>query len=163
LYTDQGPIPNRKRQKWPPNVDTLPPATCWCSLACPELCSINGSPPSPFSLTPSPLFLLSVPTLNMASSAARPSRAGLLALLTGHHVLWPPATVMDLRSPAMEPCSPPFMLSRSGAEPDEHGWPSPAAPTPTRARQQGAAPPPPQPHATAPLLMSSSQERRSNV
>jgi hypothetical protein len=76
----------------------------------------------------------SVPTLSMASSTARPSRVGHLALLTRCDTLWSPATVMDLRSPAMEPCSPPAMLCRSGAEPDMHGRPSPPAPAPTRAR-----------------------------
>jgi hypothetical protein len=76
----------------------------------------------------------SVPTLSTTSSTARPSRIGHLALLTRYDALWPPATVMDLRSPAMEPFSPPAMLCRSGAEPDVHGRPSPPAPAPTRAR-----------------------------
>jgi hypothetical protein len=85
----------------------------------------------------------SVPTLSTASSTARPSRVGHLALLTRRDALWPPATLMDLRSPGMEPYSPPAVLYRSGAEPDVHGRPSPPTPAPTQARQQGAAPPPP--------------------
>jgi hypothetical protein len=47
--SDPGLIPNRKRQKRPSNVGAVTPGTCWCSLTCPELGSINGSPPSPTS------------------------------------------------------------------------------------------------------------------
>jgi hypothetical protein len=59
LCSDQGLIPKGKRQKWPPNVDIFPPATIHCHLTCPDLCSINGSPPSPFSHTPLPSLLCS--------------------------------------------------------------------------------------------------------
>jgi hypothetical protein len=55
--SDPDPIPNKKGRKLPPNAGTVTPATCWCSLPCPELGSINGSPlpsSSPPRHSPSP-------------------------------------------------------------------------------------------------------------
>jgi hypothetical protein len=72
FYSDQGPIPKGKRQKWPPNVDIFPSATAHCHLTCPALCSINGSPPSPFSHTPLPSLLCSAEQGAPSSSRWRP-------------------------------------------------------------------------------------------
>jgi hypothetical protein len=47
-YSNLDPIPRGKRRKWAPKVALPSPAICWCSLTCPELGTINGSPPSPF-------------------------------------------------------------------------------------------------------------------
>jgi hypothetical protein len=72
FYSDQGLIPKGKRQKWPPNVDIFPPATAHFHLTCPELCSINGSPSSPFSHTPLPSLLCSAEQGTPPSSPWRP-------------------------------------------------------------------------------------------
>jgi hypothetical protein len=68
--SDLGPIPNRKGRKLPPNAGTITPATCWCSLPCPELGSINGSTsPSPF--LPHAISLLSLASVGASSGSSQ--------------------------------------------------------------------------------------------
>jgi hypothetical protein len=74
LCSNQDPIPSGKCQNTSSKVVTAALATSWCSLTCPELGSINGSPPSPFSFTPSRLFFLSGPAARAGALLPR-SRA----------------------------------------------------------------------------------------
>jgi hypothetical protein len=89
----QGPIPRGRPKKWPPNIHTFPPATCWCSLTCAELCSINGSTSS--SPLPTPLFLL-------PSGSAQEHHLPPWLPSPQQHL---PRGCPMLRAPPMAPCS----------------------------------------------------------
>jgi hypothetical protein len=71
-YSNLDPIPRGKQRKWAPKVALPSPTTCWCSLTCPELGSINGSSLSPFSHTPLPSRLCSAEQGAPPSSPWRP-------------------------------------------------------------------------------------------
>jgi hypothetical protein len=100
LCSNQDSKTSRKCQNTPPKVVNVAPATYCSWLTCPELGSINGSPPSPFSLTP---FLLSFPkpAVNTGplpppsvSSSSAPmvgvQELPRLALTSSSHQAWQP-------------------------------------------------------------------------
>jgi hypothetical protein len=106
FYSNLDPIPSRKRQKWPPNVDTFAPATCWCSLTCPEFGSINGSPLPPSSPprhSPSPSRQQQAEHLSATSSRAPLLLAPTSSMAVGPGELPAPRALnhgaMSLRSP----------------------------------------------------------------
>ena len=90
--SDPGPIPNRKGRKLPPNAGTVTPATCWCSLPCPEL-QLNKWQPtlSSFSPTPPPCPATPRPPALAPSSASHEQGAFLLPGKTTfvHPQPWP--------------------------------------------------------------------------
>jgi hypothetical protein len=120
LCSNQDLNPNRKGQKRPPNVDPVTPATCWCSLPCPELGSINGSTCSPFSSTPlpipgsssspTPVFFLGAGTRFPLLHFFKPATMASLPHATGHFLHLLPHASSLLRDAAalllsMEPTS----------------------------------------------------------
>jgi hypothetical protein len=111
----QGPIPRGRRQKWPPNVHTFPPATCWCSLTCAELCSTNGSTSS--SPLPTPLFLLPSgsaqehPLLPMASLSPATSSPGTPPAPSSSHGAL--LHVVEDEQPHCQSAQPPSSSSRT--------------------------------------------------